>query len=311
MADAAPSACAREVLLVTAAGMAGHQGGFGESPARLQAAWQGSQRAAERGVALARAEAQPAADGDLERAHTARYVKSFMDAVARNDPWFMHPDCPLSPLSEAAARLAAGAAALAARRVAPAGPLRAFCAVRPPGHHAWPERASGFCYYNNAVIAAKILAERFGAVHILDVDYHHGDGSEAMALADERLAYGSVHADPSRNFPGTGRVGRGLRITNIPVGSRCGGEAWIAAVEQMIDALALIPAGALVLSFGTDALAGDRHGDVGIGQDDLERAARLVLARWPALPVVSLLEGGYETEGLAEAVARHLGALAG
>ncbi len=160
------------------------------------------------------------------------------------------------------------------------------------------------------MIAAKILAERLGSAHILDLDYHHGDGSEAMVLADERLAYASVHADPSRNFPGTGAASRGLRVTNAPVESRGGGSAWLAAVERAIDALALVPSGALVISFGTDALAGDRHGDVGIGQDELERSVRLALARWPALPVVSLLEGGYEAGALAEAVERHLGVLA-
>ncbi len=115
MKEVPATALAHEVLLLTAAGMLGHVGGFGESPARLRAAWQGIEAAAAFGVRLRRVEALPAASADLERAHTARYIQGFADAVARGEGWFMHPDCPLSPQSEGAARLAAGAAAAAAR----------------------------------------------------------------------------------------------------------------------------------------------------------------------------------------------------
>ncbi len=294
------------VLLCTGGSMLAHRGGVDETPERLHAAWAGLERAASAGARLLRVDARAADAGELELVHTRAYVEEFRQACAAGAPWMQHPDCPISPGTWTGALAAAGAAAEAAHRVARGEALRAFCAVRPPGHHAHAARAGGFCYFNNAAVAARVLAADGRRVLMLDLDNHHGDGSESLARACPLLAYGSLHGDPRHCYPGTGAAADDARIVDVPLPCGAIGSAWLGGLAGMLDRLAKVNPDALVISFGCDALAGDPLGDLALTQEDLALGCRAILERFPSVPVVSVLEGGYELGQLGQAVQRHV-----
>jgi acetoin utilization deacetylase AcuC-like enzyme len=249
----------------------------------------------------------------LARVHPPAYLERLREACARAEGWFMTPDCPISAGTWDAILLAAGAGMTAAAELLDgARCLRAFCAVRPPGHHAHADRAGGYCYVNNAVVAARSLldADPAARVLIVDLDFHHGDGSESLAATEPRLAYLSLHADPARHFPGTGRARDDGRIVDLPQ-PRSGDAAWLDALDAGLERVSAFAPKAIVISLGTDALLGDPVGDLGISQDALAEAARRVIAHWPERPLISLLEGGYAHDALAAAVERHLLVLSG
>ena len=150
----------------------------------------------------------------LESVHAPHYIQRLHDAVQRGDGLIDCGDCPLSPATWEAALLAAGAGIHAVRSVL-AGDIRsAFCAVRPPGHHAVAERAMGFCYFNNVALAAEEALADPGCsrVAILDWDAHHGNGTQDAFYSRDDVLYISLHGDPRITYPGTGfahETGRG------------------------------------------------------------------------------------------------------
>lgn len=278
-----------------------------EHPRRLQAAMAGVASAAASGVELIMVEAQPVSPALLARVHAPTYLSALAAGTLAATP-----DNPITSGTWEAARYAAGAGPTAVAVWSAGGPRRACAVVRPPGHHAHPDRAGGFCYLNNAVITAAALHEHGQhRVALIDLDYHHGDGSAAFAELDERLFYGSVHADPALSWPGTGAATDHPRLCHLPMPRRCGDGRWLAGVDRLLSRADAFAPEAIVLSFGTDALAGDPVGDLGLSQDALASAVRRVVRRFAALPIISLLEGGYDEPALAEAMARHLHALSG
>jgi len=297
------------VLIVTHAAMHEHAPLHNrEVPARLIAALRGIAAAQRDGISCEVRNAEPVQDSEVLLVHTPALLAQLRDGFEQGLAQ-AGPEAPLDAGTWSAARHAAGAGPTAVRRMLqPGAPRRAFCAVRPPGHHASRETASGYCYLNNAAITAAAmralgLAQR---VAILDLDHHHGNGTEALVGRIGSCAYASVHA---AGYPGTGlRDGDGAVFNRVL--RRLDRSAWLQAVAELLAQLHAWGPEALVVSFGTDALIDDPVGDLGITQDDLDAAVASVVAQWPRLPVISLLEGGYSLPNLEEAVRRHVRTLA-
>ena len=282
-----------------------------EAPNRLEAV-----RAALAGGPVARGaaawvEAPRAERDDVLRVHTAAHVAR-LAALDRAGGGALDPDTSLGPGSLEAAWRAAGAAVHAAE-LALAGSGAAFCPVRPPGHHATPARAMGFCLLNNAAIAARAALERLGAERVLIVDWdvHHGNGTADAFRAEPRVRYVSLHQWPW--YPGTGLaddVGVG-NLFHVPRGPGLPRERYVADLLAAVDrAVAGFLPSLIVFSAGFDALAGDPLGGFTLEPEDFHRLTGEIRARAPGAAVVSVLEGGYDPSRLAEAACRHVEALA-
>jgi acetoin utilization deacetylase AcuC-like enzyme len=249
----------------------------------------------------------------------ACHPEAYVEALRRETPEAgfrpVDPDTALSPLSFAAALHAAGAACAAVDAVAKGEARNAFCAVRPPGHHAEPSQAMGFCLFGNAVIAARHAQKEHGVgrVAIVDFDVHHGNGTQAMVEDDATIFYASTHE--WGNYPGTGAaVETGVgNIVNVPLPSGTSGIDFRDAFEQrIIPALNVYEPELVILSAGFDAHERDPLGGLRLKTEDFgwlterltEAAARCADGR-----IVSLLEGGYDLDALAASVAAHLRAL--
>jgi acetoin utilization deacetylase AcuC-like enzyme len=285
--------------------------GHPESAARLEAIVARLERdLAARGGATW-IEAPAAADADLLRVHTAGHL-ALLARLDRAGGGVLDPDTVLGPGSLEAARRAAGAAVRAVER-ALGGGGPAFCAVRPPGHHATPDRAMGFCLLNNVAVAARVALERLGAERVLVVDFdlHHGNGTADACRADPRVRYVSTHQSP--HYPGTGAaadtgVGN-LFHAPLPPGlpASASTRALLGAVDR---ALAGFVPSLVLFSAGFDALAGDPLGGFTWEPADCARFTRTILERAGRPPAVSVLEGGYAPARVAEAAALHAAALA-
>jgi acetoin utilization deacetylase AcuC-like enzyme len=186
------------------------------------------------------------------------------------------------------------------------GAPAAFSLCRPPGHHAYADRCSGFCYLNNAAIAAEVLRRRFQRVAILDFDTHHGDGTQAIFYARSDVFYGSVHTDPSAYFPhfagyadetGTGR-GEGANL-NLPLPFGADDAAFIAANARLCDTAKAHGAEALILSAGWDAHRDDPLSKLAVSTEAYARIGELYGRL--RLPTLIVQEGGYSLETLAAA----------
>jgi acetoin utilization deacetylase AcuC-like enzyme len=261
-----------------------------------------------------------ASDEELERVHAADYVRqvALAESAGRG---MLDPDTWVSAGSDLAARLAAGAGIEAVSFVMGAPERRALCVVRPPGHHALPEAGMGFCIYANIAVAAADALARFelNRVLIVDFDVHHGNGTQDVFYASDRVGFLSIHRYPF--YPGTGArdetgSGPGLgRIMNIPVAYGTARSEYRAAFRSGLEKLADRVRPELVLiSAGFDAHAEDPVGDLGLEVEDFETLTREIVAVAETHAqgrIVSLLEGGYNVPILAGAVAAHLGALGG
>ena len=182
----------------------------------------------------------------------------------------------------------------------------AYALCRPPGHHAYPDRASGFCYLNNAAIAAHVLRRTFARVAIVDFDTHHGDGTQAIFYARADVLYGSVHTDPSAYYPhffgyadetGVGE-GEGANL-NLPLAPGAEDEAFIDANQRLALAVQAHGAEALVVSAGWDAHREDPLSRLAVTTEAYPRIGEI----WGklALPTLIVQEGGYSLKAMAEA----------
>lgn len=301
-----------EVLTVTSPVGAEHHPTTHEVPARHTAVLEGITRARLAGVPLDERVSVAIPPILLRAIHT----KDYLERLAQPGPrvgvsYRFSLDVPIGAATWNAALHAAGAAALAVRAMQEhPWCRRAFLGVRPPGHHATASEALGYCYLNNAAMVARLLVMWGLAtrVAIIDVDAHHGNGTEALLDRLPGTVYGSVHG---LGYPGTGRSDLPGRAWNRAIPWEAGPEAWSPALHAVLDGVASHRPEALVISFGTDGLAGDPVADLGLSQDDLDGGVRAILARFPGVPVVSVLEGGYAMPALTEAVRRHLITLSG
>jgi acetoin utilization deacetylase AcuC-like enzyme len=301
------------VALFTHPDMLDHQPGVGhpERPERLKAVLDALDDA---DLALDRRAATEAAVADLERLHPAAYVARILDASPVQGLSQLDADTVLSPGSVRAARLAAGAVVDAVRAVAAGEAVRAFAAVRPPGHHAEPDRAMGFCLFSNVAVAARVAqAEGLTRVAVIDFDVHHGNGTQAAFAADDSLFLGSIHQMPL--YPGTGaasETGVG-NIVNAPVPPHAAREAWRATFSGgLMPALQAFQPDLILISAGFDAHRRDPLAHQSLEAEDFAWATRAVVevARsCCAGKVVSSLEGGYDLEGLGRSAAAHVKAL--
>ena len=284
-----------------------------ESPARLRAVLAALD--APEFADLVRREAPAAERAQLERVHTARHVEAVLAAVPTAGTAHLDPDTGLSPGSGEAALRAAGAVCAAVDAVVAGEARNAFCAVRPPGHHAEPERAMGFCLFNNVVVGAAHAraAHGLGRAAVIDFDVHHGNGSQAMIESDAGLFYASTHQWPY--YPGTGASSeRGIgNVVNVPLAAGAGTVEFRRAMEaEVLPALRAFEPDFVLVSAGFDAhaadpLAGLRFADADFAWATAEIAR--VAAECCEGRLVSTLEGGYDLDALATSCAAHVGAL--
>ena len=292
-----------------------HEPGAGhpESPARLRAVLQALDH--DRYALLDRIEAPLATHEQLARAHSPGQIASIFDqAPAGDEEVRIDPDTVMSAGSLQAALRAAGAVCAAVDGALDARHSRAFCAVRPPGHHATHAQAMGFCLFNNvAVGAAQALARGIERVAIVDFDVHHGNGTQDIFAADARVMYASTHEMPL--YPGTGQrreTGVG-NIVNEPLPAGGGGGEFRAAYrERVLPALDAFAPQLLLISAGFDAHRLDPLANLNLDAEDYAWVTHelVALARRHAQGrVVSSLEGGYSLTALRQSVQAHVSAL--
>jgi acetoin utilization deacetylase AcuC-like enzyme len=281
-----------------------------ESPARLRAVLAALDDP--EFARLERREAPEAALDDLLRVHPHRHVERILGAVPKSGHVGIDADTILSPASGAAALRAAGAVVAAVDAVLSKEADNAFCAVRPPGHHAEPERAMGFCLFNNVAIGALRAHEVHGLarVAVVDFDVHHGNGTQAAFETDGTLFYASTHQYPL--YPGTGAAGEtGVgNIVNVPLRPMSGsGQFRLGMTQRILPALDAFRPDLVLVSAGFDAHKSDPLAQLLLEEGDytwiterlLEIACRHADGR-----LIATLEGGYDLAALRASVAAHI-----
>ena len=285
-----------------------------ERPARLTAVTQALHEAF--GEALHWHEAPRATRGQLLRVHTPGLLQTVLDTHPAQ-AIMLDPDTVLSPASDQAALRVAGAAVAAVDLVMGGHGRRAFCAVRPPGHHATADTAMGFCLFNGAAVAAAHAIARHGLerVAIADFDVHHGNGTQAIFERDPRVQYLSSHQMPL--YPDTGYPNeRGVgNIVNLPLPPDAGSDAFrMAWREQLLPALDAFKPQLLLVSAGFDGHQRDPLAQLRLQADDYAWLTTQLVAiaeRHAHGRMVSTLEGGYDLQALRECCTAHVGALRG
>jgi acetoin utilization deacetylase AcuC-like enzyme len=264
---------------------------------------------------MERREAPRAADRDLALCHPVPFIESLMGAVPPAGRHQLDGDTAISPGSGEAALRAAGAVVAAVDAVMGGEAKNAFCAVRPPGHHAEAAQAMGFCLFNNVAVGAlhARAAHGLARVAVVDFDVHHGNGTQAMFERDPSLFYASTHQWPL--YPGTGAESEhGVgNIVNVPLPSGSDGTVFRRAFERRIlPALDRFAPELLLISAGFDAHAQDPLAGLMLEDEDfawVTAALAEVAQRHAKGRIVSTLEGGYDLEALARSAAAHVGAL--
>ena len=265
------------------------------------------------GLDLDRREAPEVAREDLERVHPARFVEVITAAAPAEGLRRIDEDTAMSPGSLTAARRAAGAVVAAVRAVAAGEIERGFCAVRPPGHHAEPAQAMGFCLFSNVAVAARAAqAAGLGKVAVIDFDVHHGNGTQAAFEADPSLFLGSVHQWPC--YPGSGRPNeRGVgNIHNVVVLPESAPQIWRLAFERLMEPLDAFAPDLILVSAGFDAHARDPLAEQQLEAEDYAWATRAIMTVARSRcggRIVSSLEGGYDLQALGQSALAHVRAL--
>jgi acetoin utilization deacetylase AcuC-like enzyme len=285
--------------------------GHPERPERLRAVEHALE--AEKFQTLARAEAPRAPLDVIALCHPMDYIVSLRDSTPQEGIIHLDGDTSMSPGSFEAGLRAAGGAIHAVDEVVAKKADNAFVATRPPGHHAETARPMGFCFFDNAAIAARYAQKRhgIGRVAIVDFDVHHGNGSQEIFWADKTVMYSSTHQMPL--FPGTGAViesGEYNTVVNAPLRPGDGPEKFRDAFEsRILPRLAEFAPELLIISAGFDAHMRDPLANINLTEEDFAWATQKLMDtadRHAGGRVVSLLEGGYDLQALGNSVAAHV-----
>ena len=258
-------------------------------------------------------QAADASDTDLLRVHSPEYLRFLQDNSPAFGYFSIDPDTTMNPHTLAAARAAAGAGIRAVDQIMSGAYQTAFCAVRPPGHHATPERAMGFCFFNNIAVAAAYALDVYSLarVAIIDFDVHHGNGTEDALAGDSRVMMCGFYQHPL--YPGAGHFPPAANMINVPVSAGTSGSrlrqivtaTWMPALTEFQPQL-------IFISAGFDAHREDDLGQLSMVEDDYAWiTTQLVnLAELSAQGrIVSMLEGGYSLSALGRSVVAHIKAL--
>jgi acetoin utilization deacetylase AcuC-like enzyme len=259
----------------------------------------------------------------VECLHDPQYIKRFQAACEQGKSIFEVADCGICPESYDIALLAAGGVMAAADAVMGGEAENAFCAVRPPGHHAERDHAMGFCFFNNVALGAVYLLENFGLerVAIFDWDVHHGNGTQHLFEADPRVLYISTHEDPQYCYPGTGYrretgkgPGQGFTL-NLPFPPRSDDSDYLEAIKrEALPRLTEFNPQFLLISAGFDAHEKDPLAHMKLTRHGYRDMAGLLLKlaqETAGGKIITVLEGGYNLEVLEECTEDHLRLLLG
>lgn len=257
---------------------------------------------------------------DIARVHPGAYLRHIEEMCAQGGG-YLDPDTPVCPKSHEIALFASGALLAAVdavlRQDAPPKERTAFCLVRPPGHHSTPTRPMGFCLYNHVAVAARHAQAVHGLNRILIVDWdvHHGNGTQDIFYEDGSVHFLSIHRYGGGFYPGTGQLGEtgtadGLGATqNVALNQGITRKGYRAAFQQALERAAQHKPELVLLSAGFDACRDDPVGDLGLEPEDyvgLTQDLRDLANAHCGGRLVSLLEGGYHLDQLAESVKHHL-----
>jgi acetoin utilization deacetylase AcuC-like enzyme len=301
-----------------------HDPGIGhpDTPSRIDYAVAGVERAGQSSQVRSSMEIHADTDRLIAKVHSEGYERELEQACESGMRLFHSLDNPISPATFAAARAAVGTALAAARQIWTDGPdQRAFVIARPPGHHAERVEAMGFCFFNTIACVAEALRELPGVerVFIFDYDVHHGNGTQFLFEDRPDVYYASMHRYPF--YPGTGsstEIGRaaGSGFTrNIPMEEGAGDAEYLQAVEnQILPLIDQYRPDAILLSSGFDAHILDPMGGMRVSEFAFGEITRRMVEsaeRHCGGRILSLLEGGYDPDGLTASVAEHVIALAG
>jgi acetoin utilization deacetylase AcuC-like enzyme len=268
---------------------------------------------------LLRVEPRPASEDEMAAVHSREYLRQARHEIERGHRNLSTGDTDVGPRSWDVAVRAAGGVLNSVDRVVNGHAKNAFCAVRPPGHHATPTRGMGFCIVNHVAVAARYAQRRYGLERVLiaDWDVHHGNGTQDIFYSDDTVLFFSTHQSPW--YPGTGAAdergeGKGAGLTvNRPFAAGAGrGEIYGAFRESLLSAAEKFQPDLVFISAGFDSRADDPLGQFRLTDDDFKDLTRLMMdvaETHCSGKIVSVLEGGYNLAGLARAVTAHVSTL--
>ena len=303
MVVASPQGCRVKVAYISHSDCGRHDTGWRhpEHVGRLRAIPRSLREDPELFHALEHVEGRYATDADLALAHDPRYIAEVRE-MSEAGGGAAEVDTVLSEGSWDAARAAVGCV-LDAVDMAVDGQARAFCAVRPPGHHALRDRAMGFCLFGNVAIGAHYAKQRRGVERVLIVDWdvHHGNGTQALVEQDPAIRFVSMHQSPW--YPGTGAAsdrGPHASVWNVPLPGSLAPQVYVTALQSAVDeATRNFTPGLVIISAGFDCLAGDPLGEFTLEIEHITQLTRWLLERagtWCDGRLIAALEGGYIPE---------------
>jgi acetoin utilization deacetylase AcuC-like enzyme len=251
----------------------------------------------------------------LINTHSSEYIDLVSKSFPENGLAFLDGDTVVSPGSKEATKDAVGSIITAIDGVQQKEFKNAFCAVRPPGHHAEKDKAMGFCIYNNVAVGANYLIEKYkyNKVVIIDFDVHHGNGTQDIFFDNEKVLYISTHQYPY--YPGSGsekETGKFNNILNIPLEAGTSAEQYLNAYENVLKKLKEFRPEFLLFSAGFDAHIDDPLAQLKLSSEDFYHITKRTLEVSKSMcngNVVSILEGGYDLKALQDSTKRHVDAL--
>ena len=251
----------------------------------------------------------------LNKTHSIEYIKHVKQSFPKKGLVFLDGDTIVSPGSKDATKDAVGSIITAIDGVQNKEFKNAFCAVRPPGHHAEKEKAMGFCIYNNVAVGANYLIEKYKykKIAIIDFDVHHGNGTQDIFYDNEKVLYVSTHQYPY--YPGSGsnkENGKFNNVLNIPLEAGTTSEVYLNAYENVLTKIKQFKPEFLLFSAGFDAHEDDPLAQIRLSTEDFYKITKRTLEYSKSFcngRVVSILEGGYDLKALQNSTQRHVDAL--